>query len=213
MKTIKRILSGFFASIDHLADQVENHEALANAALRDMEKAVLKAQVQLNSVKEDADKMSEQKMQFEQKVKAWHERAQKIANTDRQKALECLKRKKQAEQRLFEVSDCQKKHSELKAVLIKDLNRLQEQLVKLKQKRNILLTKESQVKALKSMSVDNSLVYEDIDQLFKRWELAVATPELNNSLDTAVEDTLEVEFESQEEIEALSKELDQIINA
>ena len=53
MARFKRWTHGFVASIDSMIVQVENHEALATSALRDLEQGVARSKVQLMRVERD----------------------------------------------------------------------------------------------------------------------------------------------------------------
>lgn len=212
MKTIRRFASGIFASVEWLADQVENHEALVSGAIKDVEKATARARVQFKRVQLDGRKMREQLQDLQTREDMWRERAKKTAEIDRDKAIECLKRSKKLQQLISDLEARERRHAATEKSLSQDLIKLDEQLQQLKHKRNILRTRESQAKAIATLSHEDSALFENIDELFDRWETTVATQEMTADIGVSTIDFLESEFEDSETHELLSEELDQLLS-
>jgi phage shock protein A len=213
MKTIRRFASGIFTSVEWLADQVENHEALVTAAIRDVEKATARAKVQFKRVQADGSRLRKQLNELREREETWRERAKKIGESDRKKAIECLKRSKRLQELVHDVEEQERRHAATEKSLSQDLVKLDEQLQKLKQKRNILRTRESQAKAISAITKEDSIVFENIDELFDRWESTVAAQEMSGDLLIDSIDLLDLEFSEEEEDETLSEELDKLLSA
>lgn len=213
MKTIRRFTSGIVASIDWLSSQVENHEALVNAAVKDVEKATGKARVQFNRVKMDGKKLRETLQELRDKEELWKERAKNTAKNDQEKALVCLKRSKNIQARIGDLEVQERKHSSQEKVLEVELEKLSEHLNKLKSKRNILRIRETQARAFTSLAKEDSLLFEDIDAVFDRWETTISTKELQGDINHSEYDSLEEEFEDKEENSELKAELEELINS
>lgn len=212
MKTIRRFTSGIIASIDWLSSQVENHEALVNAAVKDMEKATATAKVQFNRVRMDGKKLRQTLQELREKEELWKERAKSMASSDQEKAMDCLKRSKTLQARIGELEIQERKHGAQEKVLEAELQKLTEHLDKLKSKRNILRTRETQAKAFTTFTKEDSALFEDIDNVFDRWETAISTKEIQSDIDNSDYDSLEQEFEDKEEDSALKEELEKLIN-
>ena len=213
MKTIRRFASGIFASVEWLADQVENHEALVTAAIRDVEKATARANVQFKRVQLDGKRMRQQLQDLRTQEERWEERAKRSAESDRDKALECLRRRKKVQAAVQELEKQERGHAATEKSLAQDLIRLNEQLQALKQKRNIMRSRETQAHAMATLSREDSRVFEDIDAIFDRWETNISSQELHADRSTVAVDALEFDFEEDEQRENLSAELDELLNA
>ena len=96
MKTIKRITTSLCANFDWAITQIENHEALVNVAMRDIQHAGAKAQGQLNRVRKDGEQMRAKLADLKSAEALWADRAVRCAAVDEGKALECVKRRKKA---------------------------------------------------------------------------------------------------------------------
>ena len=97
MARFKRWTHGFVASIDNMIVQVENHEALAASALRELERGVARSKVQLLRVERDGRAISQALQEEREAVERWRDRAKR--EPEEARALECLKRHKRAQAR------------------------------------------------------------------------------------------------------------------
>ena len=94
MGIVRRFTSTVSSSFDWVITQIENHEALVGAAIRDAQGAVAKARAQLQRVKGDGQRLRERLSEAQTNMELWQDRAIRIAKTDQERAIECLRRKK-----------------------------------------------------------------------------------------------------------------------
>jgi len=83
MARIKRWTHGFVASIDSMIVQVENHEALAGSALRDLEQGVARSKVQLLRVERDGRALKQAQSEEREAAERWRDRARREDNEAR----------------------------------------------------------------------------------------------------------------------------------
>jgi phage shock protein A len=204
MARIKRWTHGFVASIDNMIVQVENHEALATSALRDLEQGVARSKVQLLRVERDGRAIEQALSEEREATTRWRERAKREEHEAR--ALECLRRCKRAEARVRELSANLLDHSRIEQQLKRDVQALERRLIELRQQRNTMRTRQSRAEAFSVAQTD--LESGEIGQIFERWETRVAETEVaSGCLVASVSDSFDEEFLNAEEAASLKLEL------
>ncbi|MCB0319669.1 MAG: PspA/IM30 family protein [Bdellovibrionales bacterium] len=194
MALLKRWTSSVSASFEWLLSQVENHEALVEGAIREMQAASAKARIQLGKVQRDRKAMEERLQEAEKGISLWAERAKKLAETERERAIECLKRKRISE-REVEVTRTQLKgHEDLEHQMREDLKKIDLRIQELRQKKHAYLARQFRNQANSACHSDNIGLVAEIDEIFDRWELRIA----DNEVSPDPVDTFEQEFESAE---------------
>lgn len=153
---------------ENLLDQVENHEAAAEVAIRELQEDCvsvrrrhLGAQHELRTLRDRADDLE----RFE---RSWKERA---ARVDDPRALACVKRMLEARagrERLLEQIG---KQETLERRLHDDLQLLDERLQTLKRRRAELVSRSAQSRAAQALEAED-------DSVFDRWEARVAQAEV-----------------------------------
>ncbi len=204
MNIVKRWTSGIVSRIDWLAGQVENQEALVDSTIKDIQKAAARATVQLRRVNRDGQALTESVVRDEENAKIWRERARNCPPYDEKTALECLRRSKNSERRAASQQNRLTTHARMEDQLKRDIKKAEERLIGLKEKRNLMVTRQSRAEALNGVEAMNASC--DIDQIFDRWETQVMEAELN-FLHEKEDDELELSFASKEEDEELRHEL------
>ncbi|MDC0358600.1 PspA/IM30 family protein, partial [Oligoflexia bacterium] len=199
MKTIRRFTSSILASFDWMVTQVENHEALVNSAIREVQAAQSRASVQLKRVQQDGKNMRRRAIEIKEADELWKERATKVAKLDEKRALECLRRRKRIQREVIELEEQSLEHARLEKQLVKDLSLVDERLGKLRQQKNLMRTRQSRAEALKSIQKDDSIIFSEIDEIFDRWEIKVSEYEIQGGCSTGSYDDFEDEFLSAEE--------------
>jgi len=202
----KRFTSGFMSSIDGFIAQVENHEALASSALRELEQGVGRSKVQLARVGRDGVALRQALTEEREASVRWRERAKREANETR--ALECLRRAKRSETRSAELATQTADHERVEALLKRDVQTLETRLVELRQQRNTMRTRQSRADALVIVQGNGSANSSEIGDIFERWEERVAEREVQSGLLTVTSDSLEEELTSAEEEAELKLELE-----
>jgi phage shock protein A len=209
MKTIKRWTTGIFSRVDWAVSQIENQEALINSSLKESRAAVAKAKVQMGRVRQDGNKLRQRLQEEEQAVERWRERAVRIAKTDEPRAVECLRRCKQAEQKCIQLRQRVREHELVETQLAKDVGQMEEKLAELLEKRNLMRTRQSRAEALTNIQAGCSEASSELEEIFDRWEIRVTEKELTGECSIA-EDPLEEAFVSDETEAELREELKQL---
>ena len=120
MSYLKRWTTGVFSRIDSFVAQVENHEALANEALQNLQQTTARAQVQLKRVREDGQRLQRQCAEQHEQCARWRERA-KRSITDDARAVECLRRQKGAQRGVDELERRMQEHERIEQQLVADV--------------------------------------------------------------------------------------------
>jgi phage shock protein A len=204
MARIKRWTHGFVASIDSMIVQVENHEALATSALRELEQGVARSKVQLMRVERDGRALKQALADEREASQRWRERARREEQQAR--ALECLRRHKRSESRVAELTHNQAEHERIEQQLKRDVQTLERRLLDLRQQRNTMRTRQSRAEAF-GVAQGGELQDGEIGQIFERWETRVAETEVASGCLIASVDGLDQEFLDEEEAASLELEL------
>jgi phage shock protein A len=206
MARIKRWTHGFVASIDSMIVQVENHEAQAASALRELEQGVARSKVQLSRVERDGRVM---KLALAEEVEAaarWRERARREENEAR--ALECLRRHKRSEVRAADLRSSFQDHERIEQQLKRDVQTLERRLVELRQQRNTMRTRQSRADAFSVAQGSGDVEDAEIGRIFERWETRIAESEAQSGcLVATTADSFDEEFLDAEEAASLKLEL------
>ncbi len=207
MNTVKRWTAGVFSRIDMIVAQVENHEALVNQALREIQQATARAHVQLKGVQRDGERMRQQLADTQQEALQWKERARRTIDNE-PRALECLKRSRRATRVVQELDRRVVEHERVEHQLVSDVRGLEERLDKLKEQRNLMRTRQSRAEAMGVVQGGKIQLEGEIHEVFDRWEMRVTESEYAGGVMLADEDRFEDDFVSEEEADELRAELD-----
>jgi phage shock protein A len=205
MARFKRWTHGFVASIDSMIVQVENHEALASSALRELEQGVARSKVQLMRVERDGLALKQALSDEREAALRWRDRARREEHEAR--GLECLRRHKRCEARVKELTDNQAEHERIEQQLKRDVQTLERRLLELRQQRNTMRTRQSRAEAFSVAQGAGESDNGEIGQIFERWETRVAETEVASGCLVASVDGLEEEFLDAEEAASLKLEL------
>jgi phage shock protein A len=205
MAQLKRWTHGFVASIDKMIVQVENHEALATSALRDLERGVARAKAQLARMQRDGQALQRALAEEREAVERWRERAKR--EPDEARALECLRRHKRARTRAIELAENEAEHRRIEQQLQRDVQALERRLDDLRRQRNTMRTRQSRAEAFSTVQGCGDLESPEIAEIFERWETRVVETELDSGCLVAAVDGFDEEFSNAEEAASLKLEL------
>jgi phage shock protein A len=205
MARFKRWTHGFVASIDSMIVQVENHEAQALSALRELEQGVARSKVQLLRVERDGRAMAAALADEVEASARWRERARREENQSR--ALECLRRHKRSEARVAELQSHFTDHERIEQQLKRDVQTLERRLTELRQQRNTMRTRQSRAEAFGVAQAQGPLEEGEIGRIFERWETRIAESEVQSGCLVAITDSFDEEFLDAEETASLQLEL------
>ena len=92
MNSFKRLFVSIKSQLDHVADDFENHEALAEAAIQDLQEIARKTRLHLHRVVKMTEHYEKQLHEQQVHARLWSERAVKVRQEDEQKALRAAKK-------------------------------------------------------------------------------------------------------------------------
>lgn len=207
MSFIKRVTATVSASFENVVGQIENHHALVQQAIKEMKQSGIKARNQLSRVRRDTERLKQKEEELTLSIARWQTRAKEVAGDDRTKALECLKRKKQAEENTKIVQQSLKAQIKLESSLTKDLATINNRLDELTRKKNLLLVKENSAKTLELGKLSDVSLLQEVDEIFERWELRIGDYEgYQGEQDSFENEFVEIECDAE-----LNKELDDLL--
>jgi phage shock protein A len=196
-----------------MVSQIENHDAVVEAAIRESRQAVAKAKVRLTRVRSDGEQLQKKIIGLRAQQMQWTARARRIAGEDEEGALECLRRRKACLAQITQLEHAAGKHTQLEFRLTQDIGIAESKLSAMTQQRNLMRTRQSTAEALSTLSgMDDSLAT-DVASAFERWEVRVTESELETGATdvlTAV-DALEHGFIEAEDRVALKAELQSLL--
>ncbi len=209
MNNLKRIFVSIKSQIDHVADEFENHEALAEAAIEDLKALASKTRLHLHRVSKMSEHYQTQLQGTQEQARLWSERALKVKNEDEQKALQCVKRLRQT-QKLITVLEQQHHDSVAQEEKIRrDLNNIQEQLQILKNKKEILAARQNSSGVKDALSDNQGNTLQGVQNIFERWEGSVVSAEFE-SPERVESDQFTDAFEQEEDDLELKMMLDEL---
>ncbi|MCK4840573.1 MAG: PspA/IM30 family protein [Methylococcales bacterium] len=207
MKSLNRIFVSIKSQIDHAADKFENHEALAAVAIEDLQTIASKTRLHLHRVSKLSEQYKKQLEEQQQQARLWTERAVKAKTEDQKKALQCLKRLREA-QRKIEILEQQLLESEAQGNKISnDLNNIQDQLLFLKNQKEMLAARQNRSHIQESLQNNQGNSLTEVQSIFERWEGSVVSGEYET---TELADPLANTYEQEEDELALQIMLDEL---
>jgi phage shock protein A len=205
MATLIRWTNGLVSRLDAMIVQIENHDAIADAAIQSVTHNVARARVQLGRVKHDGRTLADRLAREQESVGKWRERA--AGEADDARAIECLRRAKRATALAAELARRSEDHQQTEKQLTLHLDRLEERLRAIREQRNVLRTRQSRADATHAVGRADSRLDGQIDDIFERWEMRVAESEIADGVELQGGDSFEEAFEAEDEKQALEAEL------
>lgn len=210
MNVFKRVKIQIRSNIEELLNSIENHEAVTEAAIQEYQQHYAKAKVKYERMLATERTTQSQLEKTEKDVDQWKARATRLGNENRERAIECLKRMKAAEQHAEnlrnELGNLQSSVLEVKSSLEEMRSRIEE----VKRKRDQLIVRDSSSRTLST--VKQSVAKEpSCTDVFQRWEEKVVMREVSDDLEFEKTDHFERELAKAEQNEALSLELDELL--
>ncbi len=206
MSLFKRLSATLFSRVDQAVSQIENHDAVIDASIRDARRAAAQAKVRLARVRNDGQRLHTKLKALREAEASWTERARTSAENDEDTALECLRRRRECQRQAAELDSTLERHAELERRLATEVQDLEGRISEISQQRNLMRTRQSAAEALRSINTIDSSKTIDIDDTFERWEIQITEAELATGQADA-SDSLEKQFLKAEDREALRAEL------
>ena len=211
MSYLKRLSVSLRSQVSQLVDQVEDHEAVVDAAIADARKTLANAKVKINRVNRDGQKLQEQIHQQRQAHDKLRDRARQVAREYETTALECLRRSQHAEQQVSALERVYAEHKAQQSQLQHFIEEAEQRLHEKVQRRNLMSTRQSALATNQSLASNDIAQSEEWEEAFERWEGRIMEMEISHSSVPEV-DTLEYEFSSQERLDELRADLQSLID-
>lgn len=209
MKSLKRLFVSIKSQIDHVADEFENHEALAGAAIQDLQEIARKTRLHLHRVGKLSEHYRNQLQEQQEQARLWSERAIKVKQQDEQKALQCVRRLRQAQRQIASLEHQHQESTKQEAKIREDLNTILERLQDLKNKKEILAARQNRACIQETLLDRRGNPVQDVQDIFDRWEGSVVSAEFETP-EPFETDSFASAFEQEEDELALKMMLDEL---
>lgn len=210
MSIIKRLTTTIVARVDQLVGGIENHDAVVEAAIKDARQATAKAKIRLQRLTQERQKMAARIAELRNKDVEWTRRAQQVAAQDEEKALVCIRRRRECQRQIDELTAAVAKQRQAEDKICADVRDAETRISEMNQKRSLMRTRESAAEALANFNRLDDGQTINVDDTFERWEVRVSEAEMRTgcSLQNDSFDNLEREFIDAEERASLCSELE-----
>lgn len=216
MSIFKRITATLHASVDKTVASIENHDAIIQATLATSRRSVAQAKVKLSRVQADGSKQALHITELNQRIDLWTTRAKAIANTDREKALDCLKQRRADQTQLENARQSLNKHQEMTQRMEDKVRSLQQRVADLQQQHTELQSRDTVSRATNQLDAIEHSPGLNVNDTFDRWEVSIQEREAQVNAHNHVADaptSLHDELNVQEQKIALDVELEALLRA
>ena len=212
MSMFKRIFTSVSASVDQLVGEIENHDALIAAAIREQRKKLAAAKVQLRHLQDREQRAAHDIAALQAKCQQWQHRAVKVATDDESRALACLQQRQQLIARIDRLEGYRNQYLQTGRKMTADIARCEDELRNLQQKHELFRARQSSSDASCVLDSLSDIVSTDISASFERWDASIIEKELMAPMEEEM-DNLELTFADVENREALESELAELMAA
>ncbi|MBS3954821.1 MAG: PspA/IM30 family protein [Methylomicrobium sp.] len=209
MNSLKRIFVTLKAQLDEVADDFENHEAVAGVAIKELEAFQGKTRLHQHRLQEIIQQFETKRSDLNKQAEIWTSRAVKIKDQDEAKALECVKRLLQVQKQMKTIEPELAKAKAQFDQCQRDLADIQAQLHALYTQKEVLSARQNRIQLHTSLRAEPLNPSTGAQAIFKRWEQSVISTELNSPL-AAIKDSFADEFEQEESTLELKMLLDEL---
>lgn len=207
MNLFKRLTTTVTATIDGAVGQLENHDAIVDATIKQTRQSVARTKARINTLRQQESVYEQQLHEAREQMNLWESRARNLADSDQQKALDCLSRRNACEEQSTRLQQSIQQQRELVMQVSANLKTLETKLESMQHKYSLMRSRQTVADVNKATSkIDTE---QNLAETFERWESLVLEHELNASDGLAV-DRLEQELTKQESDEALLKQLSEL---
>jgi len=204
MRLIKRISSSISATLDNAVGQIENHDAIVEATIREVRQSVAKTKARINTLRHQENVYRKQLDQAREQQQLWEQRATKLADINQQQALECIARRNHCNAEINRLEQSLEQQITLIREVTQNLQKLQNKLDEMTQKHNLMRSRQSVADVNRAVAKSN--LDDSIEDTFERWESVVLENEFMVS-DAFAHDPLELALGEQEHQSELKAQL------
>lgn len=223
MSRIKRTLTSLFFKVDQVVGEIENHDALIQAAIREQQGKLAAARFECNRIAKRSKQLDDEIQALEKKKAQWEQRAineSLEASSDnstlnkRERALACIQ---QAEGLSEQISRRKEMASQYRAAAEKMMTEIKngaEDLEELKQKHQFMKARQVTADALGRFGDIGSSRLESMETSFDRWEVKIGQTEFFPEIDLVAYDTQDLEkvYATKENEARLEERLSEILS-
>lgn len=203
MKLIKRLSTSITATLDSAVGQLENHDAIVEASIKQTRQAVAKTRARINTLRQQHQAYQTQLKEAKEQFDLWTQRAASLAESDQVKALQCVARRNQCEADIGRLSYSEKQQADLVRDVTANLQTLQTKLNEMTQKHNLMRSRQTVADVNRAVAYANT--DDNLSDTFERWESAVLVHEFAVS-DACSRDSLDLELtRSEDEADLLAQ--------
>jgi phage shock protein A len=207
MKLIKRLSTSITATLDSAVGQLENHDAIVEASIKQTRQAVAKTKARINTLRQQHLAYQAQLKDAKEQFELWTQRAAGLAANDQEKALQCVSRRNQCEADIGRLSYSEKQQADLVRDVTANLHTLQTKLDEMTQKHNLMRSRQTVADVNRAVAHANT--DDNLSDTFERWESAVLEHEFAVS-DVCSRDSLDLELTREEDQADLLAQLELI---
>jgi len=195
MNIIKRLTTSVSATLENAVGELENHDAIVEANIKQTRQAVAKTQARLASLQQQQTSFESQLNIAREQIDLWEGRAKSIAVTDEPKALQCLTRRNQSEAEVRRLTQAIDQQSTLITQVADNLHKLKTKLDEMSQRHNLMRSRQTVAEVNRAAcKADHS---QQLNDTFERWEASVLDSELSIGTHSS-NDPLDVQFAREE---------------
>lgn len=212
MSFFKRITATVSANIDQAISQIENHDAVIEAALEETRDAAARLKVQVSRIRTETARLRAEEEKLRGDETRWTTRAARVAAEDESRALDCLRRRDECRVQAERLVARLDQNRDIEQRLAANLAHLDERLNEINARRSELRGRELSARgssAVAGLDRDAAL---DVDRAFERWDVEVTRTEFAGDYVSPEADTLCDEFALAERDAELRDELKSLLN-
>jgi phage shock protein A len=207
MRPFKRLFATLTTGFDSFIDQVENHEAVAEAVVADVRRQAARLKVQIARLDQHIGTLGQQHQQALDEAGQWRERALRVAEDDDKRGLYCAAQYRDVEARARKLATQISEHTVLRANVQRELTAVEDKLNELQLRKTLLSSRSAHADASK-VAAGVAHAECDAEGVFERWETRITQNEYLTAAGTPIPvDPLRTEFEEQERDAALREQL------
>ncbi|SMF94194.1 phage shock protein A (PspA) family protein [Methylomagnum ishizawai] len=209
MNPFKRIFVSVKAQLNEVAGDFENHEAVADAAIQELERLAATTRVRLGRLDRELKALDERHAALRKDAALWAERAVRVA-AEETRALECVRRLEAVEREAGQLAVSLRETQALRQKIRAELDRQTTKLEEAKRRRTLLSSRQFHLEY--AQLSDPLGGAEAVDAVFDRWEIRLGAVEPDLAEGTGYDD-LAAEFERTEQAESLRRRLAGLVAA
>lgn len=202
----KRTFTSLYSKIDQMVGEIENHDALIQAAIAEQKGKIASAKIQLRRLQENSQRTQEQIAQLSSNEKQWTQRAAKEASGNEEQALACLQRRQKIRQQIDKLRHIQREYEHSATSVKSNITQCEDDLARMVQKHQILRARQSTAEAMQIIDSGPENQQRNLESSFDRWEVKISQGEVSTEYYNEV-DILEQDYLSEENEQDLRAQL------